>query len=150
MILYYAVSHSYWKPLDSQMSSPVFPRGFNKLDRVNDLNVKTYREKRLSKILITAATPLPFILGWSFVLGTQTYEVISQTYVTDLRYNLAMVVVPWIVSALNPVIYLFGNKSLRKDIKCSLGFRCVEGSTGTVELGESILQTDIFPSLQSI
>jgi len=55
----------------------------------------------------------PFTAGWTFFIGTHLYEDINHT-VESVTYNFFMVIIPWLLSVLNPVIYLVVNRSLRQ------------------------------------
>jgi len=56
----------------------------------------------------------PFTAGWTFFIGTHFYEDTYGTYVESITYNLFMIIVPWLLSVLNPVIYLVVNRQLRQ------------------------------------
>lgn len=147
IIVFYYIKYSCTWWLNWRMCS-LTPQLLQKDDLRNDIEIVSEQklmQSRLAKILLTAVTPLPFIMGWSFFLGTQTYEVITKTYITDLHYNIAMIVVPWIVSALNPLIYMLISPSIRKKIGTSLrrffGFY-IEASK-TSHISESVRLTEV-------
>lgn len=55
----------------------------------------------------------PFTAGWTFFIGTNVYED-NFGYVKNITYNIFMIIVPWLLSVLNPVIYLMVNRQLRQ------------------------------------
>ena len=112
-------------------------------DGINMVREHKIKQKRITKAFLTAMTPLPFIMGWSFFLGTQTYEIVTKKFITDIHYNIAMIIVPWLVSALNPVVYMLLTASIRKQVKTTLR-RLFRFSTGKPShYDESIHLTEI-------
>ena len=57
----------------------------------------------------------PFTAGWTFFVGTNFYEDTFH-YVQSITYNLFMIIVPWLLSVLNPIIYLMVNRQLRQTL----------------------------------
>ncbi|XP_066910866.1 sphingosine 1-phosphate receptor 1-like [Clytia hemisphaerica] len=72
--------------------------------------------KRITEAVWSCIAPLPFLAGWSFYLGIQTYEMINNVYLESKALNMAMMFVPWAVSAFNPVMYFLTQKSLRREL----------------------------------
>ena len=100
------------------------------------------RRARLREIVVTGLTPVPFVVGWSFFLVTQTYEVASQTYIMNDHYNVAMIIVPWCVSAINPLMYILLTASIRKHVRCY--WRKLSALTG-ISSGERSVQSSCSP-----
>lgn len=90
------------------------------VEGMNIVREQKKKQKRVTKAFLTAITPLPFILGWSYFLGIQTYEFLSKTNISDPNHNIAMIIVPWLLSALNPILFILNTTSIRKQIKASL------------------------------
>ncbi|XP_066936660.1 alpha-1A adrenergic receptor-like [Clytia hemisphaerica] len=78
---------------------------------------KRRRRKLLRELKVTAnilLIVLPFTTGWSYFIGTHIYEHAYQTIIKNDAHNIAMIVIPWLLSGLNPIVYLLLNRSLRK------------------------------------
>jgi len=60
---------------------------------------------------------VPLVAGWGFFFGTQWYEMMTGDYGRSNIYEFCMLVVPWINSSLNPVVYILATSSLRKACK---------------------------------
>lgn len=56
---------------------------------------------------------VPFTIGWTFFIGTHFYEEFNPP-LRNQMHNLVMIIFPWILSGLNPIIYLLVNRSLRQ------------------------------------
>lgn len=85
----------------------------------NKENNCTTRTRALKKTFIWKAiticfSSLPFVIGWSFYLGVQTYEMITDSFLSGQALNMAMLLVPWVVSAVNPVVYICSNRTIRR------------------------------------
>ena len=72
--------------------------------------------KKITKALWICVAPLPFLAGWCFYLGVQTYEMLNDTYLDSRALNMAMLLVPWAVSAFNPIMYFLTQRALRKEL----------------------------------
>lgn len=80
---------------------------------------------------------IPFVVGWGFYFGTHWYEMITQNYERSNIYEFSLLVIPWINSSLNPVIYILATPSLRKgcrQIICGRRSFSKEGRFSTVIL----------------
>lgn len=56
----------------------------------------------------------PFTAGWTFFIGTHFYEDVFNTWMKNITWNFLMIIIPWLLSVLNPIIYLLVNRSLRQ------------------------------------
>ena len=97
--------------------------------------------KKVTKALWVCIAPLPFLAGWCFYLGVQTYEMINETYLDSKSLNMAMLLVPWALSAFNPVMYFATQRALRRELYtlcCGRLFKScglvTAGSVGNSEL----------------
>ena len=75
------------------------------------------RRKLLRELKVTANIlfiVVPFTTGWSYFIGTHIYEHAYKVTILNEAHNVAMIVIPWLLSGLNPIIYLLLNRSLRK------------------------------------
>ena len=75
---------------------------------------KKKRSKVLKNSLISISVFLPFTFGWIFYLSINSYEILFQTFMDNKHLNFAMIIVPWIVTATNPIVIIVFNKSFRK------------------------------------
>ena len=57
---------------------------------------------------------VPLVVGWGFYFGTHWYEMMTGDYNRSNIYEFCLLVIPWINSSLNPVVYIFATPSLRK------------------------------------
>ena len=57
---------------------------------------------------------VPLVIGWGFFFGTHWYEMMTGDYSRSNIYEFCMLVIPWINSSLNPVVYILATSSLRK------------------------------------
>ena len=75
---------------------------------------KKKRSKVLKNSLISISVFLPFTFGWIFYLSINSYEILFQTFIDNKHLDFAMIIVPWIVTATNPIVIIAFNKSFRK------------------------------------
>lgn len=83
---------------------------------------KRQRRKLLRELKVTANILLivvPFTVGWTFFIATHIYEHIHNKTVYNKAHNIAMITVPWLLSGLNPVVYLLFNRPLRRAVVSS-------------------------------
>ena len=101
--------------------------------------------KKLAKALWVCVAPLPFLGGWCFYLGVQTYEMINDTYLDSKTLNMAMLFVPWAVSAFNPIMYFATQKALRKELYtlCCKRFSCISKMGGSARRSEMQFETTV-------
>ncbi|XP_057297485.1 atypical chemokine receptor 3-like [Hydractinia symbiolongicarpus] len=90
-------------------------------DRVRKINEQ---KNRIHRSFIFIIAPLPFLIGWSFFLGIQTYENVTGGILKGEHINMAMLVVPWVVSVLNPISYIAMSRSVRREMKNCLKRFC--------------------------
>lgn len=93
--------------------------------------------KKVTKALWVCIAPLPFLAGWCFYLGVQTYEMINDTYLDSKSLNMAMLFVPWAVSAFNPIMYFATQRALRKELYtlcCKRLFKACGGFLSSSEM----------------
>lgn len=57
---------------------------------------------------------VPLLVGWGFYFGTFCYEMITKDLNRSNIYEFCLLVIPWINSSLNPVVYILATASLRK------------------------------------
>ena len=86
---------------------------------------------------------VPLVAGWGFYFGTHWYELITDDYDRSHVYEFCLLVIPWINSSLNPVVYVLATPSLRKGCKKLL--QCGRSSKD----GNSVFNTGIWSSLTS-
>ena len=75
------------------------------------------RKLRLQEIKIASNLTiilLPFVAGWGFYFGTHFYESVTGSYKRSNLYEFFMILVPWINSTVNPLVYLMSTAALRK------------------------------------
>ena len=75
---------------------------------------KKKRSKILKNSLISISVFLPFTFGWIFYLSINSYEILFKTFIDNKHLDFAMIIVPWIVTATNPIVVIAFNKSFRK------------------------------------
>jgi len=95
------------------------------------------RRKLLRELKVTANILLivvPFTTGWSYFIGTHIYEHAYKTTILNEAHNVAMIVIPWILSGLNPIVYLLLNRLLRKALFETVKKLCRD-SASTMEEG---------------
>lgn len=104
-------------------------KGFRELEKVmsnarlvfNNQDPSERRRRRRRKLLrelkVTGNVLLivvPFTVGWTFFIGTHLYETVNKVKLTNDGYNFSLIIIPWILSGLNPILYLLLNRSLRR------------------------------------
>lgn len=75
------------------------------------------RKLRLQEIKIASNLMiilLPFVAGWGFYFGTHFYESITGNRGRGNLYEFFLLILPWINSTVNPVVYLLSTAALRK------------------------------------
>ena len=72
---------------------------------------KLFRELKVTGNVLVIV--IPFTVGWTFLIGTHLYEE-TKMKISDNAHNFTMIIIPWILSGLNPILYLMLNRSLRQ------------------------------------
>lgn len=104
---------------------------------------KRRRRKLLRELKVTANIlfiVVPFTTGWSYFIGTHIYEHAYKVTILNEAHNVAMIVIPWLLSGLNPIIYLLLNRSLRKAMMERVKKICRD-SASTIEEQGSFFST---------
>ena len=114
------------------------------------LNDKASRKRRVRSREVRLAFNImiilvPFVAGWGFYFGTHWYEILSGDQNRSNIYEFCLLVIPWVNSSLNPVIYILVTKSLRKGCKRMISRRRNPFNKDT----SSVFTTTIFSSLTS-
>eukprot|EP00794_Sanderia_malayensis_P018693 gene18693-20581_t len=99
------------------------------------------RELRLAMNIMIIL--IPFVVGWGFYFGTHWYEMVNRDTKRSNVYEFCMIIIPWLNSSINPVIYVCLTKSLRK------GCRRLLCKRRDPLRRESSLTTAIFSSFNS-
>lgn len=90
------------------------------------------RRKLLRELKVTGNILLivvPFTTGWTYFIGVHIYEHAYKKAIKNEMHNVAMIVVPWILSGLNPIVYLLLNRSLRKALLETVKKVCRQSAT---------------------
>ena len=72
---------------------------------------KMLKELKISGNLLLIV--IPFTTGWTFFIGTHIHEEVIRKGLKNLVHNFILIIIPWLLSGLNPVLYLILNRSLR-------------------------------------
>lgn len=99
---------------------------------------KRQRRKLLRELKVTANIlfiVVPFTTGWSYFIGTHIYEHAYKMTILNEAHNVAMIIIPWLLSSLNPIIYLLLNRSLRKAMMENVKKICRDSASTMEEQG---------------
>jgi len=108
------IKHRFWDTTKSTGNSSV--ESLTETQHRNGKLIRRNSPTKVAKAFWICLAPIPFIAGWSFFLGVQCYEIIFDVFLNSQALNLAMMFVPWIVSAFNPVMYFLIHKKLRNAV----------------------------------
>ena len=103
-----------------KLSRSVAKAVYNAAANLNDeskTNFSRSRHLRIQEIKMAGnfmVILLPFLAGWSFFFCTSFHELVVGHYVRSSLYEWFLLVVPWVSSSINPVVYLLSTASLRK------------------------------------
>ena len=88
---------------------------------------------------------VPLLVGWGFYFGTFCYEMITNDLDRSNIYEFCLLIIPWMNSSLNPVVYILATASLRKGCRRMI---CGRKSPATRDLN-SLFTTGILSNLSS-
>ena len=82
----------------------------------NNTNASRIRKKLMRELRVTGNIMIlvvPFTIGWSYFIISQVYEEVHE-YIDSFDHDVMMVVIPWLLSGLNPILYFLLTRSIRE------------------------------------